>query len=171
MDGLESLSLCPMVFQERMPKARELRVVHVAGKLFTGSLDAGASAGGQLDWRGASPEECVWREDALPERAARGYRALMAKLGLCFGAADFIVPPEGEPVFLEVNPAGEWGMLERRAEPAHLRSHRPGPAGAPMTVLLLTHSQDNESIAYVQEALAARGGRAFRWTRTASPRT
>jgi len=43
-------------------------------------------------------------------------RVLMTGLGLVFGALDFIVTPEGEQVFLEVNPSGEWGMLEKFAD-------------------------------------------------------
>jgi glutathione synthase/RimK-type ligase-like ATP-grasp enzyme len=37
----------------------------------------------------------------------------MVNLRLNFGAFDFILTPSGEYVFLEVNPVGEWGMLER----------------------------------------------------------
>ena len=37
----------------------------------------------------------------------------MTELGLVFGAIDLICTPSGEHVFLEVNPGGEWGMLER----------------------------------------------------------
>jgi hypothetical protein len=37
----------------------------------------------------------------------------MSELGLAFGAVDLICTPSGEHVFLEVNPGGEWGMLER----------------------------------------------------------
>ena len=37
----------------------------------------------------------------------------MLELGLAFGAVDLICTPAGEHVFLEVNPSGEWGMLER----------------------------------------------------------
>ena len=37
----------------------------------------------------------------------------MASLDLAFGAIDVIRSPDGGHVFLEVNPAGEWGMLER----------------------------------------------------------
>ena len=47
------------------------------------------------------------------EELARGLNALMVKLGLGFGAIDLIKTPEGEYVFLGVNPTGEWGMLER----------------------------------------------------------
>ena len=37
----------------------------------------------------------------------------MLRLGLRFGAIDMIVTPAGGHVFLEINPTGEWGMLER----------------------------------------------------------
>jgi glutathione synthase/RimK-type ligase-like ATP-grasp enzyme len=37
----------------------------------------------------------------------------MGELGMQYGAFDFIETPEGEHVFLEVNPSGEWGMLEK----------------------------------------------------------
>ena len=46
---------------------------------------------------------------------AEALQSLMDRLDLKFGAVDFRVTPEGEHVFLEVNPAGEWGMLERDA--------------------------------------------------------
>jgi glutathione synthase/RimK-type ligase-like ATP-grasp enzyme len=37
----------------------------------------------------------------------------MGKFGLLFGSLDFILTPSGEYVFLEINPVGEWGMLEK----------------------------------------------------------
>jgi hypothetical protein len=40
----------------------------------------------------------------------------MSELGLVFGADDLICKHSGEHVFLEVNPGGEWGMLERDLE-------------------------------------------------------
>jgi MvdC family ATP-grasp ribosomal peptide maturase len=103
----------PMVFQELIPKAFELRVVWVAGEAFTGMLDASGTSGGQTDWRRAAPEECRWQKGALPVEVLNGLRVLMSELGLVFGAIDLICTPAGEYVFLEVNPGGEWGMLER----------------------------------------------------------
>lgn len=110
---LEALRQCPMVFQERVEKGRDLRVIFVAGKLFVGAVDAARSRDGQLDWRQAHPGECLWQEDELPEPARQCLSALMDTLGLSFGAVDFVRTPDGECVFLEVNPTGEWGMLER----------------------------------------------------------
>ena len=109
----ELLRHSPMLFQERISKARELRVAFVEGELFTGAIDASGSTAGAVDWRRSLPGECRWVPDEVPEDTARGLRALMSALGLAFGAIDLICTPEGGHVFLEVNPAGEWGMLER----------------------------------------------------------
>jgi MvdC family ATP-grasp ribosomal peptide maturase len=103
----------PMVFQELIPKARELRIAWVAGETFTGALDASGTSRGQTDWRLATPEECQWQTAELPVEVSRSLQTLMSELGLVFGAIDLIYTPAGEHVFLEVNPSGEWGMLER----------------------------------------------------------
>ena len=114
--GAESLRHCPMVFQELIPKECELRVAYVAGKVFTGALDATGTSRGQTDWRRAAPKECRWQKVELPAEIVNNLQVLMSELGLVFGAVDFICTPSGEHVFLEVNPGGEWGMLERDLE-------------------------------------------------------
>jgi glutathione synthase/RimK-type ligase-like ATP-grasp enzyme len=96
-----------------IPKACELRVACVAGKAFAGALDATGTSRGHTDWRRASPEECRWQKGELPTEVASSLQMLMSELGLVFGAVDLICTPSGEHVFLEVNPSGEWGMLER----------------------------------------------------------
>ncbi|HKR13629.1 MAG TPA: MvdC family ATP-grasp ribosomal peptide maturase [Pyrinomonadaceae bacterium] len=109
----ETLRHCPMVFQELIPKACELRVAWVAGEAFAGAIDASGTSRGETDWRRVAPEECHWQKAQLPVEVATGLQALMSELGLVFGAVDLICTPSGEHVFLEVNPGGEWGMLER----------------------------------------------------------
>lgn len=109
----ESLRYCPMIFQEQIPKQREMRVVFVAGQLFVGSLDASRYAATTLDWRRTNSGECPWQPGELPPLVGDRLQSLMAKLRLGFGAIDLIQTPAGDYVFLEVNPTGEWGMLER----------------------------------------------------------
>lgn len=111
--GAAALRHSPMVFQELIPKAYELRVACVAGQVFAGALDATGTSRGQTDWRLAAPEECRWQKAQVPSDVASSLRTLMSELGLVFGAVDLICTPAGEHVFLEVNPGGEWGMLER----------------------------------------------------------
>ena len=111
--GAETLRHSPMVFQELIPKACELRVACVAGEVFAGALDASGTSRGHIDWRRAAPEDCRWQKAGLPSEVVSGLQSLMLELGLVFGAVDLICTPSGEHVFLEVNPGGEWGMLER----------------------------------------------------------
>lgn len=111
--GIDTLRHCPMVFQELIPKAYELRVACVAGEVFAGALDASDTSRGHTDWRRAAPDECRWQKAQLPAEVASSLQALMLELGLVFSAIDLICTPSGEHVFLEVNPGGEWGMLER----------------------------------------------------------
>lgn len=113
LDDLEDgLRYSPMIFQERIDKARELRVVVVGGRCFVGAMDASGSSAGQVDWRRARPDECHWQAGQLPDEVALRLGRLVKELGLVYGAADIIVTPDGRHVFLEVNPGGEWGMLE-----------------------------------------------------------
>lgn len=109
LDDLDGLALSPMIFQQRVDKLRELRVIYVAGRCFAGSIDASRD-----DWRTtAVTERSPWRADALPDDVAAALDTLMRDLGLAFGAADILRARDGTHYFLEVNPVGEWGMLER----------------------------------------------------------
>jgi MvdC family ATP-grasp ribosomal peptide maturase len=109
----ESLRYSPMVFQEQIPKRRELRAIFVAGKWFVGALDASKYEDMTLDWRRANLGDRAWTPHELPTEVSCKLHNLMAVFGLTFGVLDLIQTPDGEYVFLEVNPTGEWGMLER----------------------------------------------------------
>ncbi|HYP28509.1 MAG TPA: MvdC family ATP-grasp ribosomal peptide maturase [Blastocatellia bacterium] len=113
LDDAGLLRHCPMLFQEKIEKEFELRVAYVDGEFFAGAIDAKDSGKGQVDWRLSEPGECLWTRGEVPSGVAAALRALMSRLGLVYGAIDLIMTPRGEHVFLEVNPGGEWGMLER----------------------------------------------------------
>ncbi|MDX2009729.1 MAG: MvdC family ATP-grasp ribosomal peptide maturase [Myxococcaceae bacterium] len=108
------LKYAPQLFQPLIEKAAELRVVIVGPETFVGAIDASRSRRGAVDWRQLDGTERVpWRRGTLPGAVEKKARALLRRLGLVGGALDFIVTPDGRHVFLEVNPAGEWGWLER----------------------------------------------------------
>lgn len=116
LEALEGLAFCPMLFQEEIAKEVELRVVYIAGEFFVGGLDASGSRKGGTDWRAAEVNEVAWIHEQIPEPLAESLRLLMNRLELDYGAIDLIRTPEGEHVFLEVNPRGEWGMLEQELD-------------------------------------------------------
>jgi MvdC family ATP-grasp ribosomal peptide maturase len=113
LEEAEMLRHCPMVFQERISKARELRIACVGENFFVGAIDASTSSRGRIDWRLSGPGECSWQADDIPDDVSLRLKALMRSFGLVYGAIDMIGTSDGEYVFLEVNPGGEWGMLER----------------------------------------------------------
>jgi glutathione synthase/RimK-type ligase-like ATP-grasp enzyme len=113
LDHLDSLRHAPMVFQALVPKEVELRVACVGRRAFAGAIDASHSERGRVDWRSAHPDEVRWQAAELPAAIAACLQALFERLGLRQGAVDLIRTPDGRHVFLEVNPVGEWGMLER----------------------------------------------------------
>jgi len=109
LKALDSLRQCPMMFQRFITKAKELRIAWVDGRVFVGALD-GAACG--VDWR-YEAKDAPWENHELPNHVHAQLTALMKRLGLRQGAIDLILTPDGDYVFLEVNPHGEWGMLER----------------------------------------------------------
>ena len=108
---LPRLALCPMVLQEEIPKARELRLTAVGERLFTAALDPQ----GAVDWRqdpalvgGFVP----WRLDTGAEAAIR---RMLAALGLQFATFDVLLTPAGEHVFLEFNCVSFYDFIEEGA--------------------------------------------------------
>jgi glutathione synthase/RimK-type ligase-like ATP-grasp enzyme len=108
---LQTLAYCPMIFQEYIPKMYELRIVYVAGAFFTGKIPA--SYHQVTDWRTITKSIIAWEPYELPASVSEKITALMQRLGLSFGAIDVIRKANGDYVFLEVNPFGEWGMLQK----------------------------------------------------------
>lgn len=113
LESLESLKYCPMIFQKEIEKLYELRIVYVAGDFFIGAIDASQTRAGQTNWRKTKGNETQWTQARLPDDIKDKIKKLMVALGLLFGVIDMIKTPEDAYIFLEVNPTGEWGMLEQ----------------------------------------------------------
>lgn len=107
LEHIDELRLGPMCLQPRIVPREELRVAWVDGVCHVGAI-GGVDSG--VDWRLGGGD---WRPGALDEPTARALGVLMRNMGLRYGAVDLMVPMDGPPIFLEVNPAGEWGMLTR----------------------------------------------------------
>ncbi len=111
---LDVARLSPQIYQPLIEKKWELRVVVVEQNFFVAGIRGHGGQSLGLDWRTPDHGEIEWFEAAFPDSSRDKLLTLMKRLGIVFGAVDFIVDdPEREPVFLEINQAGEWGMLER----------------------------------------------------------
>ncbi len=107
-DHLSDITSCPMIFQPYIHKQYELRIVYVNGEFFTGKINNSIHA----DWR-VSRSDFFWEKYDLPEAVENSLNLMMKEMGLIFGAIDMIKSTDGNYYFLEVNPQGEWGMLQK----------------------------------------------------------
>jgi MvdD family ATP-grasp ribosomal peptide maturase len=114
LEHLDGLRFCPMTFQEKIPKALELRTTIVGKQIFTAAVDSQALETAKYDWRreGLALME-AWQPYQLPEDVESKLLKLMTEFGLNYGAIDILLTPDGRHVFLEVNPVGEFFWLER----------------------------------------------------------
>jgi hypothetical protein len=109
---LEGLRYAPMVFQERLQKALELRVTVIGDRMFAAAVDSQATRGAEVDWRERGVTLLgAWTPYTLPAELERQLARYMQCIGMQYSAIDIIVEPDGRHVFLEANPAGECYWL------------------------------------------------------------
>lgn len=122
----------PVTFQQFVPANLDLRVIVVEDEIFAAAIRSDPEY--RTDYR-MGIGSARFFPYTLPDDVASALIALHHRLGLVYGASDFRVTPDGEHVFLEVNPAGEYLFAsERTGQPVpqaiaaclerHDRGHR-----------------------------------------------
>lgn len=112
LDQLELIRHTPVIFQEYVPGRVDLRVTICGERLFAVAIDASATPN-PLDWRTVW-EQCRSEVVVLDPPVDAALRRLMAGLGLVYGCVDLRQRPDGEVVFLEINPNGQSLWMEAR---------------------------------------------------------
>jgi hypothetical protein len=106
----DSLELCPVYLQEEVPRRADVQATFIGGRCFTVDITADTPI---VDWR--DPDVAVtYSASMLDKDTETKCKVMLKKLGLIYGAFDFVRTPEGSLVFLEINPTGEWAWLEER---------------------------------------------------------
>jgi biotin carboxylase len=86
--------------------------------MFATRINSQQTARGTIDWREAQWKPRGESSDlklepvTLPRAVRSACRRLIRSLGLAYGAIDLIVTPQGEYVFLEVNPSGQFLWID-----------------------------------------------------------
>lgn len=110
--GSDRIKLAPCIFQEYIRKMVELRVTVIGDQIFAAEIDSQSSARSTIDWRRYDFAQTPYRKHDLPKEIQSAIKSLMRRLGIVFGCLDFIMTPQGEYVFLEINPNGQWYWIE-----------------------------------------------------------
>lgn len=104
----EDIGLTPVYLQHYIPKQYEVRITIIAREVYAVRIDTR----NKIDWR-LDYQNHKYTMIVCPEDIIRKCYQMMADFNLIFGAFDFIVTPENEWIFLEVNPNGQWLWLEQ----------------------------------------------------------
>ncbi len=103
--------------QTYIPKACELRVTVVGERCFVAMVDSQnhSNIAAKTDWRRDDSGQLKWSVFYdFPNIQKLRCLSFLRRMGLNFGCFDFILTLEGEYVFLECNPNGQWLWLEQQ---------------------------------------------------------
>ncbi|MGB8508611.1 MAG: hypothetical protein WCD76_09410, partial [Pyrinomonadaceae bacterium] len=111
-EQLYSVRFGPTFLQEFVVKTMDVRVTVIGDKLFAVGIDATQSEDAHVDFRLAEVFDLPHRCLKLPRSIEDACFELVRKLDLKFGAIDLLLTADGEYIFLEINPNGQWLWIE-----------------------------------------------------------
>jgi glutathione synthase/RimK-type ligase-like ATP-grasp enzyme len=107
---LDHVQHSPVIFQHYVEANYDLRIIAVGGHLFPAAIysqEAAYPVDCRVDIGSARIESII-----LPQEVSLKLKWLMEALGLSYGAIDMRLTPQGEYVFFEINPAGQFMYIE-----------------------------------------------------------
>lgn len=110
-----AIRACPIFAQQYVEKRYEHRVMVIGSRVLTCRIDSQASERTRVDWRHYDFKAVSHKAIDLPREVEHRLMRFMEKARLRFGAIDLIETPDGDYVFLEVNPTGQWGWIAELA--------------------------------------------------------
>jgi len=111
VEQFESIRLAPVCLQEYIEKEFELRVTVVGERVFACRIDSQKTSKTTVDWRrqdSATPYSVFDISKELTDQLM----ATMRHYGIRLASFDLIVTPDGQTVFLEMNPATQFLWIE-----------------------------------------------------------
>jgi hypothetical protein len=110
---LDALRLAPVIVQEYVRAVADVRVTVVGQRMFPMAIYTRGTSY-EVDFR-VSIREARTEPIELPPAVKIRLHDLMARFGLAYGAIDLRLTDDGDWVFLEINPAGEFLFCETGA--------------------------------------------------------
>ena len=103
----------PNYIQEHIHKKGDIRVTVVGNKIFAAFIDSQKDDSAITDWRSTS-SSLEHKSIILPDPINRKCIEITKRLKLVFSAIDLILDEQGDYIFLEINPNGQWAWIETR---------------------------------------------------------
>jgi hypothetical protein len=107
-----AIRYAPVIIQEYAPKYLEIRATVVGSRVFAAAIHSQKSHRTRHDWRHYDFDRTLHEAHSLPDRVSDLCVALVRSLNLNFGAIDLVLTPDGDYLFLEINPNGQWLWIQ-----------------------------------------------------------
>jgi ATP-GRASP peptide maturase of grasp-with-spasm system len=107
-----SKKFLPTKLQNKIDKALELRIFVLKDRFYAMAIFSQSNKSTSVDFRNYD-----WRHPNrnvpfdLPKSIQRKLKVLMKRVGLDSGSVDMVLNKEGDFIFLEINPIGQFGMV------------------------------------------------------------
>jgi glutathione synthase/RimK-type ligase-like ATP-grasp enzyme len=125
---LDHVRYAPVIFQEYVEAVYDLRITLVGEAIFAAAIHSQETSY-PVDFRMDMTNAEITPIELPAEIEAR-LRHYRRALGLQYGAVDMRLRPDGQYVFLEINPAGQWLFVEEATQQ---------PIAAALAQLLVDH--------------------------------
>lgn len=109
----DDMLVAPVFLQTLIHKDIDLRVTVVGKKVFAAAIHSQENHDSAVDWRRGEniPQHTQYQ---LPSNIERKCVKLLKILNLNFGAIDLVKDKNGNYIFLEINPNGQWAWIENQ---------------------------------------------------------
>lgn len=107
---------CPVLLQELVPKAFDVRVTVIDEDVHAVRIHSQSRLGSEVDFRRENMVGMEYSRTELPQETVSLLRNLTRDYKLRYAAIDVVETPTGEYVFLELNPSGQWAWLEEEVD-------------------------------------------------------
>ena len=91
---------------------KPIHITYFGDKYIAVKIDSQQLESAKMDWRAAPTKKLLLEQVMLPDMIDCACKTIMKNLGIVFGCFDFIVTPDGEYYFLEVNEQGQFLWIE-----------------------------------------------------------
>lgn len=112
LDLIDGVRYAPVIFQRYIPASADLRITVIGTRVFACAIDT-RKTDYPVDFRMVM-DQAEMRAFELPRALEQRLVDYVRRLGLVYGAIDMRLTPDGEYVFLEINPSGQWLFVEQR---------------------------------------------------------
>ena len=111
IEAEDEIEISPTIYQQELIPKVDYRITVIGNYVYSVKITNKKDKGLSHDWR-IEKEDLVFKQVKLPSRLEQLCRNYVKQSGLIFGAID-LIKNNGRYIFLEINPNGEWGWLQK----------------------------------------------------------